>query len=62
MNEEGVAAMLGLVLQHIGEDVKIPEYEVAGGLPEKSRVVVYWEDSNLVIGIRKEDWAPDEQS
>lgn len=53
MNDEGVAAILGLVLLQNGGDVRIPADTVANGLPSNSRVQVSWDEDELVVGIRE---------
>lgn len=60
VGDEGVAAVLGLVLVKNGGDVRIPEFMVAEGLPNDSRVAVYWDNTDLVIGIRKNGWEPED--
>lgn len=57
---EGVVAVLGLVLKQFGKDVRIPEFMVAEGLPSNSKVALFWEGSDLVVGIRPNDWEPEE--
>lgn len=57
MNDEGVAAVLGLVLLQSDGVVRIPADDVAEGLPANSRVEVRWEEDYLVVSVEK---VPDE--
>lgn len=58
---EGITALLALVLVRNGDDVRIPEFMVNEGLPDNSKVALFWEGSDLVVGIRPEDWTPDHE-
>lgn len=55
MNDEGVAAVLGLVLLQHGGEVRVPADAVAEGLPSNSRVRVRWDDEELVVSVEKID-------
>lgn len=59
-NDEGVAALLGMIIHCHGEDFIIPEYRLNEGLPPNSKVAAWWEGSNLRVGIREIGWEPEE--
>lgn len=55
MEQEGVTAILGLVLLHVGGEVRIPMEEVEKGLPSGHgvRVESNEQTKELVISIEK---------
>lgn len=56
MNDEGVVALLGLVLTTIeGQEVRVPAEALERGLPENSGVQVFKDEltDELVIRIQK---------
>lgn len=58
MNDQGVVALLGLVLLQIeGYEVRVPADEVETALPENSGVQVFMDDEakELVIRIAKNE-------
>ena len=59
MHDEGLAAMLGLVLVHLGGEVEIPIETIEAGLPENSGVRVVETENGVIFRIQEYD--PDEQ-
>lgn len=58
MNDEGVVALLGLVLMTVeGNEVRVPAETIEAGLPENSGVQVYRDEmaDELVIKIERHD-------
>jgi hypothetical protein len=55
MNDEGVAAMLGLAILAAGGEIRIPHEQVEDGLPSDSAVRVYRDEKSdeLVLTITK---------
>lgn len=57
MNDEGVVALLGLVLTTFeGNEVRIPNEQVAAGLPENSGVQVFTDEISEELVIRIEEY------
>lgn len=58
INDEGVVALIGLILLTLpSEEVRIPDEFVARGLPDGGAVRVYHDDftDELVISIHRQD-------
>lgn len=57
MNDEGVAAILGLVLLANGGEVRISQKQLEDGLPENSGVRVFTDEltQELVVQIQEFD-------
>lgn len=62
MNDEGVTAILGLVLlQQPNAEVRVPMSEIQKGLPENSGVQVFQDEATDEVVIRVAKFSDDEE-